>query len=90
MIEAKPENLIGDRPYDSDPLDEELRGDGIEMIARVSSDIIATVMRARSRSIPSRWQTMAMLREDRPMGSINNVKLITSPIWLGTLKSHSM
>jgi transposase len=33
MIEAKPENLIGDRAYDSDPLDEGLRNDGIEMIA---------------------------------------------------------
>src|SRR3990170_6226326 len=33
MIEAKPENLIGDRAYDSDKLDEELRNDGIEMIA---------------------------------------------------------
>jgi hypothetical protein len=33
MIEAKPENLIGDRAYDSDPLDEELRREGIEMIA---------------------------------------------------------
>ena len=33
MIEAKPENLIGDRAYDSDPLDEKLRQDGIEMIA---------------------------------------------------------
>jgi len=33
MIEAKPENLIGDRAYDSDKLDEELRQDGIEMIA---------------------------------------------------------
>ena len=33
MIEAKPENLIGDRAYDSDPLDEELRNNGIEMIA---------------------------------------------------------
>src|ERR1700752_5204348 len=32
MIEAKPENLIGDRAYDSDPLDEELLNDGIEMI----------------------------------------------------------
>jgi transposase len=32
-IEAKPENLIGDRAYDSDPLDAELRKDGIEMIA---------------------------------------------------------
>jgi transposase len=33
MIEAKPENLIGDRAYDSDPLDEQLRQQGIEMIA---------------------------------------------------------
>jgi hypothetical protein len=33
MIEAKPENLIGDRAYDSDPLDAELRKDSIEMIA---------------------------------------------------------
>ena len=33
MIEAKPENLIGDRAYDSDPPNEELRRDGIEMIA---------------------------------------------------------
>jgi transposase len=33
MIEAKPQNLIGDRAYDSDPLDEELRTDGIAMIA---------------------------------------------------------
>ena len=32
-FEAKLENLIGDRAYDSDPLDEELRRDGIEMIA---------------------------------------------------------
>lgn len=33
MIEAKPNNLIGDRAYDSDKLDEELRATGIEMIA---------------------------------------------------------
>ena len=33
MIEAKPDNLIGDRAYDSDKLDEELRQEGIEMIA---------------------------------------------------------
>jgi hypothetical protein len=33
MIEAKPENLIGDRAYNSDPLVEELRNHGIEMIA---------------------------------------------------------
>src|SRR5213082_2751188 len=33
MIEAKPENLIGDRAYDSDQLDADLRREGIEMIA---------------------------------------------------------
>ena len=33
MIEAKPENLIGDRAYDSDKLDRELREQGIEMIS---------------------------------------------------------
>ena len=33
MIEARPENLIGDRASDSDPLDEELRQRGVEMIA---------------------------------------------------------
>ncbi len=34
MIEAKPENLIGDRAYDSDPLDEELlKRTAFEMIA---------------------------------------------------------
>ncbi len=33
MIEAKPENLIGDKAYDSDPLDEELGQQGIQMIA---------------------------------------------------------
>jgi transposase len=33
MIEAKPENLIGDRAYDCDPLDEQLREQDIETIA---------------------------------------------------------
>ena len=33
MIEAKPKNLIGDRAYDSDQLDEQLRREGVEMIA---------------------------------------------------------
>jgi transposase len=33
MIEARPENLIGDRAYDGDPLDQDLQRDGTEMIA---------------------------------------------------------
>ena len=32
MIEAKPDNLIGDRAYDSDQLDQALREDGVDMI----------------------------------------------------------
>ena len=30
---GRPEKLIGDKAYDSDPLDEELRAEGIELIA---------------------------------------------------------
>ena len=33
FIKEKPERLIGDRAYDSDPLDARLRRQGIEMIA---------------------------------------------------------
>jgi transposase len=33
FVEEKPKRLIGDRAYDSDPLDAELRSQGIEMIA---------------------------------------------------------
>jgi transposase len=33
FVQALPEKLIGDRAYDSDPLDAELAGMGVEMIA---------------------------------------------------------
>ena len=33
FMEEKPERLIGDRAYDSDPLDDSLHQQGIEMIA---------------------------------------------------------
>jgi len=33
MVEAKPKNLIGDKAYDSDRLDEDLRQQGVRMIA---------------------------------------------------------
>jgi transposase len=33
MIEAKPQHLIGDKAYDSDKLDAELKQDGVELIA---------------------------------------------------------
>src|SRR5262245_59097535 len=57
MIEAKPENLIGDRAYDSDPLDEELRRDGIEMIAphRANRSTPPTQDRRRLTRYMRRW-----------------------------------
>jgi transposase len=57
MIEAKPENLIGDRAYDSDPLDVELRRDGIEMIAphRSNRRKPATQDGRRLRRYARRW-----------------------------------
>ena len=33
LTHEQPERLIGDKAYDSDPLDEELRAEGIELIA---------------------------------------------------------
>ena len=33
FVPGKPERLVGDRAYDSDPLDVKLRNEGIEMIA---------------------------------------------------------
>jgi hypothetical protein len=33
FVEDKPERLIGDRAYDSDPLDAQLMAEGVEMIS---------------------------------------------------------
>ena len=42
MIEAKPETLIGDRAYDSDPLDDDLRKDGnISARAAICSTVLS-------------------------------------------------
>jgi transposase len=38
FVADKPETLIGDRAYDSDPLDNKLREEGIEMIAPYRSN----------------------------------------------------
>jgi len=57
MIEAKPENLIGDRAYDSDKLDEELRKEGIEMIAPHKSNRVRAKTQdgRRLRRYQRRW-----------------------------------
>ncbi len=57
MIEAKPENLMGDRVYDSDPLDADPRQEGIEMIApRKSNRVRARTQDGRGlRRNQRRW-----------------------------------
>ena len=57
MIEAKPETLVGDRAYDSDPLDDELRKDGFEMVAphRSNRRKRATQDGRRLRRYARRW-----------------------------------
>ncbi len=57
MIEAKPENLIGDKAYDSDPLDEQLREQDIEMIAPHKTNRVrhATQDGRRLRRYQRRW-----------------------------------
>jgi transposase len=56
MIEAKPENLIGDRAYDSDALDQELKQEGVEMIApHRSNRKLKTQDGRRLRRYARRW-----------------------------------
>jgi transposase len=50
-----PERLIGDRAYDSDPLDEELRIFGIELIAPNKSNRSQTQDRRALRRYRRRW-----------------------------------
>ena len=57
MIEAKPDILIGDKAYDSDRLDSELREQGIEMIAPHKNNRVkrATQDGRRLRRYERRW-----------------------------------
>jgi transposase len=56
MIEAKPQNLVGDKAYDSDVLDEQLRKDGVEMIApHRSNRKLKTQDGRRLRRYARRW-----------------------------------
>src|ERR1700731_988335 len=75
MIEAKPENLIGDRAYDSDPLDEALRNNGIEMIAPHQPQQAAHARSAAAKPLHATLARRALLRLDtmatshpRPLG----------------------
>ena len=56
MIEAKPENLIGDKSYDSDALDQQLKEDGVELIApHRSNRKLKTQDGRRLRRYTRRW-----------------------------------
>ena len=56
MIEAKPENLIGDKAYDSDELDASLKQQGVEMIApHRSNRKVKTQDGRRLRRYERRW-----------------------------------
>jgi transposase len=56
MIEAKPENLIGDKVYDSDTLDESLKKQGVEMITpHRSNRTLKTQDGRRLRRYARRW-----------------------------------
>jgi transposase len=56
MIEAKPQNLIGDKAYDSDALDQELKKDGVELIApHRSNRKLKTQDGRRLRRYTRRW-----------------------------------
>jgi IS5 family transposase len=88
MIEAKPTNLIADRAYDSDPLDEELRRDGIEMIAphRTNRRKPATQDRRRLSRYTRRWlveRFFAWIQWQRRI-------LVRWELRLGPLRANSM
>jgi transposase len=56
MLEAKPENLIGDKAYDSDTLDQELKKEGVELIApHRSNRKLKTQDGRRLRRYTRRW-----------------------------------
>jgi transposase len=57
MIEAKPENLIGDKTDDSDPLEAQLREQGVERIAPHKSNRVKRAKQdgRRLRRYERRW-----------------------------------
>jgi transposase len=56
MLEAKPQNLIGDKAYDSDGLDDQLKQQGVEMIApHRSNRHLKTQDGRRLRRYARRW-----------------------------------
>jgi hypothetical protein len=88
MIEAKPEKLVGDRAYDSDPLDDSLGRDGIEMIAPHRSSRVKPPTQdrrnARAKKLggssdkPLSWPSEAWCRSEVLRGILTD---IASPLY---------
>ena len=99
FIEEMPERLIGDRAYDSDPLDERLKQQGIEMIAphRSNRKKPATQDGRVLRRYKRRWKVERLfawlqnfrriqVRHDR---SLNNyLAFVLLGCWIIFLRNH--
>lgn len=72
FIEVLPERLIGDRAYDSDKLDEELRERGVEMIAPNRSNRWQSQDRRPLRRYRRRWKV------ERFFGWLHNYRRLVS------------
>ena len=72
FIEALPEKLIGDKAYDSDKLDEELRQQGVEMIAPNRCNRWQSQDRRPLRRYKRRWKV------ERFFGWLHNYRRLVS------------
>jgi len=72
FIEALPERLIGDKAYDSDKLDEELRQQGVEMIAPNRCNRWQSQDRRPLRRYKRRWKV------ERFFGWLHNYRRLVS------------
>jgi len=63
FIEPMPQRLIGDRAYDSDPLDEKLRQKGVELIAPHRSNRVKKKTRGwpKAQALPQEMESGALL-----------------------------
>ena len=67
FVDEQPERLIGDKAYDSDPLDEQLADEGIEMIAP----------HRRNRKKPKTQDGRALRRSQAPLEGRAAHRLVT-------------
>ena len=61
FIEPMPQRLIGDRAYDSDPLDEKLKKKGVELIAPQQQGEEKDAERAKAQALQEKMESGALL-----------------------------